>query len=691
MLADVQLFSYAAAAVLETVLLVALLERRNRRVVALWMVLVALGAWLWHFGSFANCLLIDHSGAMSSGWRRLVMMVMAVGLLLIPSALLHGVVRLRWTGDVASSGTRVALALCYLPLLALVPVAARLRSVSGAEFFDLVLGLVVPYVLWTAAANTVAAFGFLSYGRHVENPRARDFLRWFAGTLFVTAAALVFIYLFAVERWPRASEPLRWGVSLLPVIPALLFAYYVVRFQVVPLVLERTLVYGGIVVGLLLFHRLAMNEVTQHLPPPYRTYVGILEGSVTLALILAYQPLRQRIAESLRYLLGARVATVRSRMRRLAVEMSERAGQPVESLLGWFAAGLTEALHAGYVAGWLFGSDGQPAARGGDLPALSDQEAAGLHAALRKSGVQFCSAHDAPDRESAERLARSGAAFAVRIDHPEVTGLILIGPLSWHRQPGEEERSFLVLLTEQLASTIRNSRLQAERQAAERRALQSEKLATLGLVAGSLAHEIRNPLSSIKTIATVVAEQMGPDDPNRDDLRLILGEIDRLSATTSQLLEFARPARSSAEPGSVAEVLDRLLRLLRLLAQQKNVTVDIQIPDRLPAVRADDQSLREIFFNLLSNSIDATPPGGRIRVNCHQDNGSVIAAVSDNGPGIPAALLGQIFEPFVTSKDAGTGLGLYAVSRRLREIGGDIRCDSDPQSGTTFTVWLPCA
>jgi len=121
------------------------------------------------------------------------------------------------------------------------------------------------------------------------------------------------------------------------------------------------------------------------------------------------------------------------------------------------------------------------------------------------------------------------------------------------------------------------------------------------------------------------------------------------------------------------------------------VTLDVEIPDRLPAVRADDQALREIFFNLLSNSIEASGQGGRIRVHCHQENGSVVASVSDDGTGIPSAMQAQIFEPFVTTKETGTGLGLYAVSRRLREIGGDIRCDSSPQAGTTFTVRLPCS
>jgi signal transduction histidine kinase len=321
---------------------------------------------------------------------------------------------------------------------------------------------------------------------------------------------------------------------------------------------------------------------------------------------------------------------------------------------------------------------------------VTDERVAQLHDDLTAAGLSICSIHDAPTPAAYLCLAQAHAALAVRLDHPHLKGIVLVGPLPWQRQLGEEELNFLLLLTEQLGSAVHNSQLLAERQAAERRAFQSEKLATLGLLAGSLAHEIRNPLSSIKTIAAVVSEQLGPGSPHHEDLQLILGEIDRLSATTSQLLEIARPPVGSHSRGSVTEVIERLSRLLRLLAAQRNVSLEVQIEPQLPTVEADEQALREIFFNLLSNSIEATGAGGKVHVDCRRENGSVVAAVSDDGPGIPATLSARLFDPFVTTKETGTGLGLYAVGRRVRELGGQIHCDSDPQTGTRFVVRLPC-
>ena len=691
MLADLQLFSFGAAAVLQSVLLVAVIERRNRRAVTLWMLLLILGSWLWQAGLFAIELLVESSGPWPAHLQWLAMIAMAAGLLLIPSALLHGVRRLQMTGLEVAPPPRAALMIFYFPLMALVPVALQLRSNPSAGFLPQLEAYIVPYVVWAAAVNALSAIGLVRYRKSIAAPRMKEFFAWLGGTLGASATRSgLYLFLFAIPNWPAAAGQLTWFASMLPVVPALLFAYYIIRFQVVPLVLERTLVYGAIVVGLLLLHRLTIQDMTDRLTAHFQVDFGILEGGLAILLILIYQPLRQRIAESLRYLLGSRVATVRGQTRRLAVEMSEKAGCPPDDLLTWFATALAETLRAEFVAGWLLTPGGIPSFRGGDTSALSDEEVHFLHTDLAAAGQTVCSLHEAPTPAAFDCLSRARAALALRIDHSQIKGIFVIGPLAWQRQLGAEQLNSLLLLIEQFGSTVHNSQLLAERQAAEGRAYQSEKLATLGLLAGSLAHEIKNPLSSIKTIATVVSEQLGPESPNHEDLRVILGEIDRLAATTAQLLEFARPLVASDARGSVPLVLDRLVRLLRLLARQKMVTLDVQIEDQLPAVLADEQTLREIFFNLLSNSIEATGAGGRVCVDCRRENGSVVAAVSDNGPGIPPALNLRLYEPFVTTKETGTGLGLYVVSRRVRELGGDIHCSSDPQSGTRFVVRLPC-
>ena len=131
--------------------------------------------------------------------------------------------------------------------------------------------------------------------------------------------------------------------------------------------------------------------------------------------------------------------------------------------------------------------------------------------------------------------------------------------------------------------------------------------------------------------------------------------------------------------------------MLRHLARQHDVALEVVIPADLPLVRADDPALREIFFNLLNNALDAAGPGGRVSVRCCLIDSHVVAEVRDSGAGLPTAVHERLFEPFLTTKTNGTGLGLHVVGRRIRETGGSIACESGTDRGTLFTVRLPVA
>src|SRR5262249_35009197 len=155
------------------------------------------------------------------------------------------------------------------------------------------------------------------------------------------------------------------------------------------------------------------------------------------------------------------------------------------------------------------------------------------------------------------------------------------------------------------------------------------------------AHEVKNPLSSIKTIATVLGEELGPGSDHQQDLKLMLHEIDRLSRRTEELLEFARPGKP-AGPASLGRVVERTFGVLRHLAKQRNVDVDLRLDGSPFPVRADEATLGEIVFNLLSNSIEAASETscaggesrGRVEVTLKRSGGQSVLEVHDNGPGI---------------------------------------------------------
>lgn len=699
---NIELFCVSTAAVVDTVLLLAIIERRNWEHVTA-PVLLSVGAvWLWHLGDFVHLLLLESEGPVADALQWVSLTTMTTGLALMPSAMLHGVARLGATpgseetdGGSPSRGLAGSArlswwpALCYVPLIAVLPAAILLWENPRGRFLETLSPFVKPYLVCIGVALTVSCIGFLRLRARETRPRLRQLLGWMAVALLGFALLLAFVFLHARGAWPQHERLFIRLVVMYPLIPAVIFAYFVVRYNFMQLILERTLVYGAILAVVWLFHRLAMEGLTTTISDTYRVNFAVIEGIAVIALVLVYQPLRQRASEALRYLMGFRFSEWRRRVRSLTAEMSGMVGSRPESILEWFLDSVRGLARVEYAAGWLFDRGGDLQVRRGEAERLPDERAAELLESLLERESMLCTRREAPRGLIQECFRDAGASFSLVIDLPALRGLLLFGMRTGHRDLPEEERNGLMMLGEQLDVTIRNTLLQEERLTAERRALQAEKLSALGLLASTMAHEIKNPLSSIKTIATVLSESLRPDSEHKEDLRLILSEIDRLSLTTSQLLEFARPSPMGTEGTDVAEVSRRTLGVLRHLAKRGNVTINTVIEDGIPALDLDENAIREILFNLISNSIEAAGDGGHMRFSCSSTDDHVVIRVSDDGPGISPEIQDRLFQPFVTTKDTGTGLGLFVVSRRVRELDGEIRCESRPGEGTVFTVRLP--
>ena len=386
--------------------------------------------------------------------------------------------------------------------------------------------------------------------------------------------------------------------------------------------------------------------------------------------------------------MGSRVTDVRQRTRELAVELSRHAEDDPRELLGWFVESLARALNVSDVVGWFFDGNEATCVASSDAH-VSDDKARQLLERLESSGTTVCSRRTSPDAAVLDLLKECDAGLAVRLSASGQRGLLLFGHRTTYASMGEEEINATLLLVEQLGVTLDNQQLRQQARRAERRALENDKLRMIGLMTSCLAHEVKNPLSSIKTITTVMAEQLGDDSRHADDLRLVLGEVDRLTKTTSDLLGFARPAEPERCCQCLRTTLEGTVQLLSHAARRHGVAISLVAEDDLPPLPADDNSVREIVWNLLGNSIDAAGDGGEVHVRCHRNGEYVVTQFSDNGPGISAEVQDRLFEPFATTKSEGTGLGLYIVAQRVEELGGDIRCETTAATGTTFVVRLP--
>lgn len=234
--------------------------------------------------------------------------------------------------------------------------------------------------------------------------------------------------------------------------------------------------------------------------------------------------------------------------------------------------------------------------------------------------------------------------------------------------------------------TIANKELR-EAQAAVRR---SERLAALGQLSAGLAHEIRNPLSTIKTSAEMLAKSV---DQNiavaREMAGFISTEVDRTNALVTRFLDFARPLALRLEKTDLAQVIDRAVSDLEKHMPPFEVTIYKNYEPDIPPFLLDAQLMERVVYNLVLNAAQASPPGSSITVKTREAEGTVEIAVIDRGSGIDPKLLDNIFNPFFTTKPTGVGLGLAIVSKIVDEHGGTIHVESEPGSGSVFRVLLP--
>lgn len=249
----------------------------------------------------------------------------------------------------------------------------------------------------------------------------------------------------------------------------------------------------------------------------------------------------------------------------------------------------------------------------------------------------------------------------------------------------------LLLTVEQ---ALQNVRLVEERRELGRRAQRAEKLAAVGTLAAGLSHEIKNPLNAAALQLTVLERRLKrlPNLPSDllEPLGLVQSEIKRLAIFLDEFLQFARPREISRANVDVAHLVHEVIDLLRPQAAGAQLSLDAELAP-LPTLSADEPKLRQCLVNLVLNAIQATPPGGTVRVVGDVEEAAVCLCVDDSGPGVPESVRSRIFEPFFTTKDAGSGLGLPLVHSIVQQHGGTIALETSPAGGARFHVRLPIA
>ncbi len=223
--------------------------------------------------------------------------------------------------------------------------------------------------------------------------------------------------------------------------------------------------------------------------------------------------------------------------------------------------------------------------------------------------------------------------------------------------------------------------------------LRSERLATIGRMTSLITHELRNPLSSVGLNAEILIDSLHDPEPDHHEMRahleLITGEVDRLKEITEEYLVYARLPSPKTQRFCLSDALDALVDFHSWEWSGRGVDVDLSLPEGDFDVTADPNQLRQALLNLIKNAVEASQSGSRVQVSLEPEGDLALIRIVDHGHGVPDDMIGSLFDPFVTSKSNGTGLGLAMTHEILREHGGSVAYSATPDGGATFTLSLP--
>ena len=600
------------------------------------------------------------------------------GVALLPAALLHAHVAMWASLDsyrtLARRGVRLIGAALYMPMAFLPYAIYRVTSGDYRPFLLKIRVLLVPYAIWYLLVMISSALLDWAIVRKLaaEAERERTFFKRL-GVLLVLNGALQF-YVVAIAR--SGPNDFLWvSFILLSLLPIFFVAYHVYRYRIVDVAVRDSLVYAVFALVFIAVYTYGVRRLDQFLVDRFAITPGVVEVILLLGMVALAGPLVRAIDRAVHQLFTSEIGLYRDVVRQVA----------------------TGAEGFGELAAFVHYSE-ETIRRGLELESvrITTVEAA-APASHERRLIDKLDAWGAESVETDEDLKAIGASIAYALRREgQIIGLMIVAAAP--QTLTSEKRSVLDVIAGQVAVEVEGCRLIEEKVRLERELAARERLATLGQMAAQVAHEVKNPLSAIKSIAQVMREEEALRAYDRD-LEMIVSEIDRLNRTVSQLLAFSRPSHADQRPVALAELIDSTVTWITTEAKAHGVTVIVASATEVTLTGTQAGALREALSNLVLNAVQAMDDGGEVRVQARvesarrtkSDAARLILTVTDTGPGIAAEAQQKVFEPFYSSKSRGTGLGLAIVQRRAVELGGVVELISPVTDGhgTQFRLSLP--
>jgi signal transduction histidine kinase len=687
-----QLVGYSTGAALHLWMGFLLLKRRSSlgRVERV-LLLLALSIGVWHASNFLIAL---HAslGLTVERWAlplRLIDSVAVISITLSYSFLLHVHLHLwaRARNRPLNLNERARAYLTYIPALFLFIAVPKLWTGAYEPMMQKLETLVLPFALWAGYALVFVAVTDFLISRVVETASEKSSMRMLAVSFVGIAALLVLAYAFGVGRGTTLGLYLRTLANLGSLLPSALIAYYIYRYRYLELIIKESLIvatFGGVVLAVYLF---GIRSLGAWLAGNYGLREGTVEALMILALTLFAAPFRRWLENRFHQFFEREATLYRDVVARIGQRMGHY--QSLPDLLHFVEERAAEGLSLSTLR--IIASPYHPPAsdKAGDEDVSDKEQVTESDEAWVKDLLELMRARNLSLIEDESILAEHGFDLGLALRREARTvGLMLVA--APRDALTRDVRGVLEVLAAQVAIAIEDYWLVEENLRLERKVAHGERLAALGQMAATVAHEVKNPLSAIKSIAQVMREDEKLAAEYGRDLSLIVGETDRLSRSVTQLLSFARTAPPSAAPVRSDDLLRTTLELFRADARQHGITLEGRALTDAELGGAEASALRDALANLLTNALQTTPYGGRVKVLAEKSNGELVVEVVDNGAGVPGDLRQRIWEPFFTTKQRGTGLGLAIVRKRMEEVNG--RATLSPQrdkEGARFQLIVP--
>ncbi len=567
---------------------------------------------------------------------------------------------------------RVRVYLSYIPCLFLVPGLWRIWMGPYQPMLTKLSSFVLPFAVWIAYSLAVVAITELRVARGPVSPAERRNLQTLAVS-FIGIAILVMAALgLGLGRGTTAGLYLNTFANLGSLLPSALLAYYIYRYRYLELIIKESLIVATFAAVVLAVYLYGIRRVGEWTSSRFGLRAGVVEAILILALTLAAAPLRGWLDRSFRALFERETALYREVVARIGAQAGNYRQLP--ELLGFIETETANALSLRRVKIVLRSDDEHEI----------QEDSVWIEDLWRQTGAE-----DLAFVEDAPELREHGynVAYALRREDRN-EGLMLVEAAA--NALTNDVRAVLEVLAGQVAIAVEDCRLANANVQLERRLAEGERLAALGQMAATVAHEVKNPLSAIKSIAQVMSEDEGLKTQHARDLSLIVGETDRLSNSVTQLLSFASKAPPASVPCRADELLRSVAGLFRADADERKIVLQSSAVGDAALDGVQTAAVRDALSNLLLNALQATSAGGRVTIESFCDGDGIHFAVSDSGPGIAAELQARIWEPFFTTRQRGTGLGLAIVRKRMEEAGGTARlAPSRNGKGARFELRLP--